>query len=742
MAPLGRENHSQDMKDMAPVTSLLNREAKRMSGRERVIEPPAAAPWSGYLDALNRRKWLIAGATIAGALSAYSVCASLRPVYESTATIDLDLKAPSGILGQAAERVDSISDADQIMATQISLLESDSVLRPVADKYDLLKLEDQKLKTPPGSKSPADAPITLKKLKVKRPPNTYLIQVSYRSHDPQLSAAVANAVAGSYIRHTYQLRSQGAANLSSFMQSELEELRLKMEKSSLALAHFESELNVVNPDEKTSILAARLLQLNTQHTDAQADRIRKEAIYNATRAGTLESAQVSPQGDALATLIEKENEARVNLANISQVFGAKHPETRKASAALAELESEIKSAQANIEKRSEIDYQESLSREQMLWKTLLATKADYDQLNARSFEYEQLKHEAEADRQLYEDLVRKTKEASINTGFQNSSVREADAARPEGIPVFPRTGMLVALATLLSTALSTGAVCLLDGVDNKISRPEDLARFSGARVLGTLPRVKPWKGRELQFLLPAGDEADGAGVPAVTGRAEEMRHYRESIRSIRTPILLDQSNRRVRILLLTSAMPGEGKSTAAAHLALSYSAQGKKVLLIDADLRRPSLHRIFDLNNGTGLTNVLLRETEWRQARLRVPGDAELDVIPAGPASRRACDLMEQMNPVLEAAAREYELVIVDSPPVLGFAEALELAPSVDGVVLITRAGDTNRQAVDETLLRLGDVRANVVGAILNGYSPLPAGKYYKHYQAARNVNVAATSAV
>ncbi len=738
MAPLGRESHSQDMKDIAPRTSQLSPDAGRITAHERVTES-AAAPWSGYLAALARRKWVIAGVAAAAALSAYAVCASLRPLYESTATIDLDLKAPSGILGQAAQRIDSISDADQVMATQIDILESDSVLRPVADNFNLLKLEEQKLKTPPGSKSPEDAPITLKRLKVKRPPNTYLIQVSYRSHDPQLSAAVANAIAQSYIRHTYQLRSQGAASLSSFMQGELEELRIKMEKSSLALAHFESELNVVNPDEKTSILSARLLQLNAQHTDAQADRIRKQAVYNSTRAGGLEAAQVSPQGEALATLIQKQNEARVALANIRQVFGAKHPEARKASAELAELGSEIRSAQANIQKRSEIDYREALSREQMLWQTLLETKAEYDRLNARSFEYQQLKHGAEADRQLYEDLVRKTKEASINTGFQNSSVREADPARPEGTPVFPKTSMLVAFATILGAALSTGAVCIFDGADNKIGRPEDLARLTGVRVLGTLPRVKPWKGRDLQLVAPAGGEPDAS---AISGPAEQMRHYRESIRSIRTPLLLDQSNRRVRVLLLTSAMPGEGKSTAAAHLALSYSAQGKKVLLIDADLRRPSLHRIFDLNNGVGLTSVLLRETEWREARVRAAAEAELDVIPAGPASRRACDLMEQMNPVFEAAAREYDLVIVDSPPVLGFAEALELAPSVDGVVLITRAEDTQRKAVDEALLRLNDVRANVVGAILNGYSPLPPGKYYKQYQLAREANIIAPSPV
>ena len=208
---------------------------------------------------------------------------------------------PTGVLGQEAMQ-SATNDADQFLATQVKLIQSDSVLRPVAQRYKLLEAEGADAQ---GTVKPADAedaPVVLKKLKVSRPPNTYLLLISYRSPDPRLAADVANAIAQSYLEHTYNIRYRSSASLSAFMEKQLEELKAKMERSSAALAQFERELNVINPEEKTSILSARLLQLNTEYTNAQADRVRKEAAYKSVRGGTLEAVQVSTQGESLGKI--------------------------------------------------------------------------------------------------------------------------------------------------------------------------------------------------------------------------------------------------------------------------------------------------------------------------------------------------------------------------------------------------------------------------------------------------------
>ncbi len=200
-----------------------------------------------------------------------------------------------------------MNDADQFLATQIKLVESDSVLRPVDARFDLRLHEHQAATYQSGRGQ--EAPVTLKRLKVIRPPNTYLIQIGYRSEDPQLAADAANAIAQSYLEHTYNIRIRSSASLSTFMERQLEELKAKMERSGQALAEFERDLNLINPDvinpeEKTNILASRLLQLNTDYTNAQGERLKKEAAYDSVRGGSLDAALAAPQGEPLRKLAE------------------------------------------------------------------------------------------------------------------------------------------------------------------------------------------------------------------------------------------------------------------------------------------------------------------------------------------------------------------------------------------------------------------------------------------------------
>ncbi len=450
----------------------------------------AHVPLAHYLWILRRHGWKIAAFVIGAVLATLIVSLRLTPIYESTATIDIDRQMPTSVLGQEALQ-NASNDADQFLATQVKLIQSDSVVRPVVEKYHLREVEKDALEEAVDKTATSlEAPVILKNLKVTRPPNTYLLLISYRSEHRQLAADVANEIALSYLAHTYRIRYKATAGLSDFMERQLEELKAQMEKSNEALAKFERELNVINPEEKTNIVSARLLQLNEEYTKAQADRVKKEAAYNSMKDGTLAAAQVSTQGEALKKLTENLNEAQEKFAEVKTHFGVNHPEYKKAETRVREVESQIDATRRSIGQRIEVEYQQAQNRESMLETAVKDTKAEWDRLNSRSFEYQTLKREADSNKKLYEELVRKIKEAGINASFQNSSIRVADTARPGLKPVFPKTWLNVLLAFLFATFAGVGAAVLNDVLDNTIRDPDQVARLLNTDVIGSLPAVK------------------------------------------------------------------------------------------------------------------------------------------------------------------------------------------------------------------------------------------------------------
>jgi succinoglycan biosynthesis transport protein ExoP len=684
-----------------------------------VIPPPELEPAvpPGHYWWLFRSHAMGIVAVVAASLAAtWAITARLTPIYESTATVDIDRQTPTGVIGPDAVRA-NLNDADQYLSTQMRLIQSDSVLRPVALRYDLLRQES-------GGDAPAEGPVQLRRLKVTRPAGTYLLTISYRSSDPRLAASVANAIAESYLDHSYQIRYRATAQLSSFMERQLEELRAKMEKSSAALSAFERELNIISPEEKTGILSSRLLQLNTEYTAAQADRVRKEAARQSVLDGSLETSEGAGPGGGLRRLIERRNEARERFAEIQAHFGKNHPEYRKAAEKEAEIERQIEAMRETIVRRAETEYSEAVNREQLLAKAVAQTKAEFDALNARSFEYQSLKREADADKKLYEELVRRIKEAGINASFQNSTARIADRARPADSPVAPNLRLNLLVAFLVSLSASLLAVVARDALDDTIRDPEKASRQLGADVVGTLPAVRA--GRLLVRRAP-----DGRSGVVVRSKKDETLQagYEESIRSLRNAILLSDAGHRARSLLITSAAPGEGKSTMAAHLALAHTGQNRRTLLIDCDLRRPSLHRRFKLDGARGLTNVLLGECSWRDAL--VEGGRQLSILPAGPPSARAGDLFgHSLETILREAETDFDLVILDGPPLLGFAEPMQMAAIADAVIVVARAGATSRKQVAAVITALKRLRANLAGVVLNqvhqGMSESYA--YYAHY--------------
>jgi polysaccharide biosynthesis transport protein len=526
------------------------------------------------------------------------------------------------------------------------------------------------------------------------------------------------------------------------MEREFEELKDKMDRSSSALALFERELNVINPEEKTSILSSRLLQLNTDYTKAQTDRITRESAWKSVQSGNVEAAAVSSQGEILKKIAERLNETQQKFADVQTHYGENHPEYRKTGNQLAELQRQFQNAKESIVKRVEVEYKEASNREMMLQKSVLDTKKEFDTLNARSFEYQSLKREAEADKTLYEELIRKIKEAGINAGFQNNNIRIADNARPAKKPIFPDLTLNIVLAFLFSTLLSVGAAVLSDTLDKTLRDPEQVKMMLNTEVIGSLPQVKNWRGK----LALAGMEASAlavsgpaGAVPTTSVRSARTRpdrarpgtnttDFEEAIRTLRNSILLGSFDHPMKSIMVTSASPSEGKTTTAVHLAIAHARQKHKTLLIDGDLRRPGVHRKLGLSPETGLAAALQNGMRWQEKLISLQDVSDLDVLPAGHNSRGAVDLIgSSLRRILDEASPNYDLIVVDAPPVLGFSEPLQMATVVDGVVLVAKAGETNRKAVTSAVATLQRLRANIVGLVLNEVTKEMSDGYYYH---------------
>ena len=442
-------------------------------------------PISHYFWILKRRRWMILPFVAASIFATLIVSARLQPIFEARTTIDIDRQTPTGVVGQEAMRT-ATNDAEQFLATQVRLIQSDSVLRPVDQKYKVRELENGPPATDAARAQASraeQAPVSLKQLKVDSPRRTYLIFVSYRAADPRLAADVSNAIAQSYVEHTFNIRYRSSAGLAAFMEKQMEELKAKVETSSAALGRFERELNMINPEEKTSILSARLLQLNNEYTLAQTDRVKKEAANESVQSGTLEAAQVSTQGEALRKLSERVDEAEARYSEVKSHYGSNHPENKKALAQWNEATRQIEQTKEQIGRRVVVEFREAANREDMLRKAVNEQKSEFDRLNTRYFEYQTLKREAEGDKKLYDELVRRIKEGAINSSFQNSSIRIADPARPPLNPVYPSLNLNLLVAFAASLALACVAAIVADLLDRTIRDPEQVMRTLPVVVL-------------------------------------------------------------------------------------------------------------------------------------------------------------------------------------------------------------------------------------------------------------------
>jgi polysaccharide biosynthesis transport protein len=638
-------------------------------------------------------------------------CSFLPPIHTASAIIAIDRQSSPETVGD--NRLLSTGD-DQFMATQQSLLQADTILRPVAERYGLLERERQFRRyvfwyySPQRRDAIRNAPTLLKHLKVEREPNTYLLTITYRDKNPRLAADVANGIADSYLRNIFDTRVKETGRLTTSMERQLIDLKEKMESTHRALTVYQRSLGTADPEQKTSVLVARLQALNTESSAAEADRIAKEAIYREARDGTLPEVEVSGQSSDLTKDVEKLQVARANLALVAATYGDEHPEYKKAAAQVEEARLAVDESRRNVAIRIDVEYRQTLVREHMLSQALNETKQQVDDLTSQSFDYLQLKHEAEAAEKVYEDLFAKIKQSGINSELQNNIVRLADSARPAAKAVFPNWVKIVGLSMAFFVCAGSACAVWAEMTDVTAKEAEAVETALGVPVVCSLPKVS-----DMQLRLALGP--DGMRIAGSRWRGLQGGFFDEGVRHLRGYLMLSGQSNVPKSVLITSALPGEGKSTLALSLAMAHAEQGKSTLLIDADLRQPAIERLVRLDPDAGLAEVLAHRCHWSSATRSVPGRPNLSVLGSGLPLPLALSLIgPQMRGILEQAILEFDLVVLDSPPLLGCAETLELAAAADLAVLAVRCGQTPMRSLAAAVETLRRVRVPIAGIVLN----------------------------
>lgn len=581
------------------------------------------------------------------------------------------------------------------------------------------------------------------RLSVKPVKRSRLVGVSFDSQDPELASRIVNTLAANYIDLTLEARWDATQKATEWLGQQLQGLKAKLEKSEEELQRYATQngLLFLEGEKGTTenIVNQRLRQLQEELTRAQAVRYEKESLYRLIQAGDYGSLPGVFESKLMQDLTARLAELKRERAQLLTTFSPEYPRVRQLQSQVDEVESVLERERDRAARRITKDYQAAVEREELLQQAFRAEESRANVVAERSVQYNILKREVETNRQLYEGLLQRMKEAAVSAGLKASNVRIVDVAEPPTKPVKPRILLNLSLGALLGLALGVGLALLQEHLDNTVKSGEDVERFLQLPALAFIPSVQSMNGHRGStvsarpaLLRGTGKELSAEKAASTWYRIDksgwEHSALSEAFRGLRTSVLLSSAERPPRTLLVSSAQPGEGKTTISTNVALSLAQLGHRVLLIDADLRRPSVHKMLQLPNSPGLVSYLTGQSDW-QSLVQPSAAPGLDVFVCGPIPPNPAELLssERMRNLIQQAAARYPFVLLDSPPLLNVADSRILATLVEGVVLVVKASGTARDVVRRAHVYARNVGANVIGVVLNNLD-VRADGYYGYY--------------
>jgi succinoglycan biosynthesis transport protein ExoP len=663
-----------------------------------------------------RHRWrTIAAFTLLVVAIVVTASLLMKPQYEAVGKVVFHRESDSGVLGFKGIDTSLVEDPEDRAAidTQIGILETDALASQV--------INDLRLDKNPKFTGPVQQPVNEDRLvkaihnnlTISKVKGTRLIEIRFRSTDPKLAADIVNQLTNSYVDHYYKSEFQASTQISEFLASQLKELQAKVEESREKLIDYQKENGIFGLDDKQNIVTSKLDDLNRDLTAAEADRVQKEVNYRLARSGQPELIARLEADNLVTKLRAQQADLENQMAQASVQLGPAHPKIIELSKQIAQARQAVADEVRRIGVKITYEYKSAMERERMLRSALEVQKQASDRLNANAIQSDILKHEFETNRKLYEDLLQKQKEVSISSSLKSSNIWIVDPARPPRLPVEPNIPQNFVLSLLFGVF---GGVLLAFGltkVNEKIFTVEQAEIASPLPSLGVVPLLGTRNKNGASAQLKEGNRSV---KPELVSSIQPMSLAAESYKAIVTAILLSHRAHPA-VILVTSSLPGEGKTTVSTNLAIALARLRRRVLLVDTDLRRPSVHRALRLNSITGLGTLLRKLTALDEVVVSCPDVPNLFVLPAGPInlSEDTELLVSSFKDLVDRWRIQFDHVIIDTPPVLAMTDAVRMSVEADSVILVVRAG----QVAKKEFLRAQDlllkVNARLTGFVLNG---------------------------
>jgi len=712
-----------------------------------------------YFRVLAKRRWTIITFFTVLVLTVAVHTFTATPIYQATSRIVIEKENPNVVSIQEVMAVDATgSDYYQ---TQYKIIESRTVAREVIRRLNLKDSPEffpepqddivsnikkwikdtlnywnesiqALLKTAQGPEGLGEGALTsdsglvtafIGRIEVEPIRNSRLVDVSIEAKDPLLAAKMTNELVRTYIDRNLETKLEAAKDAVRWLGVRIEEERIKVTAAENALLKYKEKHQIITgfSSDTEKITAQKLAQLNAQGVEAESARVESETRYQQAMALDNNPDMLDSIPEVLKNeLVQEIKKMEVGLYNrmseLSKKYGRMHPQMLAIESELEGLKKRKAQEVKRVINSLRNQYRLAVAREQSLKKALARQKKESLSMNKKAIQFGVLQRQAESSRHMYELLFKRFKETSLTEEMKTGNIRIVDKAEVPTVSVKPRKKLNFMLAIVAGLALGIGLAFFLEYLDNTIKLPDEVRDYLKIPYLGPIPA----------FL----NNRNSDGIPAdmVTLHSPKSTAS-ESFRGVRTGILFSSAENSPQTILISSAGPGEGKTICATNLAITMAQAGSRVVLLDCDMRRPRVHKIFDIARDLGVSNVLVGSAKIEEVVIssKIPN---LDVIPCGPIPPNPSEIIgsKKMVRLLENLRKKYTRIIIDSPPVTAVTDSVILAQASDGVILIIRAGDTPRQVVLNGVTQLKTVNSHILGAVLNGVDTGKDSYYYYQY--------------
>jgi capsular exopolysaccharide synthesis family protein len=763
MAPEGNDQNKMEV--FTPRDIHVDRRRAWQEGIRpaKIEKPPDLLAW---WRVIRKRRWTVLTAFSVLFVTVLAGSIEEKPVYRAKALIEIDKENPSVANPQELFQLDEVSDA--YLETQYKVLASDDLAERVIHQLGLHRQAEflPSVRAWPWSVSAAPALLSSPpigraavpdlsvqetvltrfqdRLEIRPIRRSRAVELRFDSQDPELAARAVNAVAENYIQKNLEARWDATQKASEWLSLQLKDLKAKLEKSEDDMQKYAADNGLLyletGKGDTESIVNQSVREIQEELTKAQADRMEKESIFRLLQSGDYGSLPGVLDNKLLQDLTVRLADLQRQHAQLAATFTEDYPKVKEAQSQIAEIQSSLERERWRAAQKISNDYFAALRREKLVKQAFAGKQVEANQIAEKSVQYGMLSREVDTNKGLYEGLLERLKEAGVSAGLKASNIRIIDPGTVPYKPIAPNYPLNLGLAAFLGLGLGVCMAFLKEHLDQTIRYSADVFHFLGVPVLGFIPTIGALNGRKQKGIAPADRELIfGLADPrTVAGGALLEDHppndlgihkgsaFSEAFRELRTSVILSASGRFTNSILVTSAQPGEGKTTIAVNLAFSLAQLGKPVLLVDADMRRPSIQKYFP-QEGSELSSYLAGQGAWQQM-VYPTSISRLHVLHCGPIPENPSELLssDRMRALLQESMATYRFVILDSPPLLNRADSRILGSMVGATILVVKGGETPRQVVQYAESQARSVGANLIGVVLNNLdSSLNDYSYY-----------------